>query len=95
MQPTEKAQELIEKMKPFVYCFMGSGMLTNDYDERVAVSMAKKCAAITVDEITEAIKTTTGHCELRRLDEQEVDSDLKYWERVKVEVERAQAKTEA
>jgi len=40
----EKAKELIEKHKPFIYCYMGSGMLTNTYDEVAATMMAKKCA---------------------------------------------------
>lgn len=33
--------ELIELIKPFMYCYIGSGMLTNEYDESVAVMMAK------------------------------------------------------
>lgn len=36
-----KKEEQIELIKPFMYCYMGSGMLTNDYDEGVAVMMAK------------------------------------------------------
>ena len=34
-------EELIELIKPYMYCYMGSGMLTNEYDETVAIMMAK------------------------------------------------------
>lgn len=36
-----KQEEQIELIKQFMYCYMGSGMLTNEYDETVAVMMAK------------------------------------------------------
>lgn len=36
-----------------------------------------------IDEIIESLKITTGHCSLNRLDEQEVNSDLNYWYKVK------------
>lgn len=51
MTPKEKAKELIGKFMPHVYCYMGSGMLSNDYDEKVAMDNAKKSALIAVDEI--------------------------------------------
>jgi hypothetical protein len=44
-------------------------------------------AILMVNEIIDALKTTTGHCELRRLDRQEVQSDFDYWNKVKVEIE--------
>ena len=34
-----------------------------------------------------ANRITTGHCELRRLDQQEVQSNFDYWNKVKVEIE--------
>lgn len=83
MKTQEKALELIEKMKPYVYCYMGSGMLTNDYDERTAIKCAKECAIIAVDQIVESLKTTTGHCTLKLIDRQEVEGDFKYWNQVK------------
>jgi len=46
----------------------------------------KRNALICVDEIVGALKITTGHCELRRVDEQEVQSDFDYWKRVKKEI---------
>ena len=44
-------------------------------------------AMLMVDEIIDALKITTGHCELRRLDLQEVASDFAFWEQVKTEIE--------
>lgn len=38
---------LIEKFLPKMYCYFGSGMLTNLYDEKVAESNAKECENIT------------------------------------------------
>lgn len=35
--------KLKEKFLPFVYCFLGSGMLTNTYDEGVAERNAELC----------------------------------------------------
>ena len=37
---------LREKFLPKMYCFFGSGMLTNSYDEKVAESNAKECEKI-------------------------------------------------
>jgi hypothetical protein len=53
-------------------------------EERV---IAKRNALICVDEIIDALKITTGHCELRRLDQQEIQSDFAFWEQVKTEIE--------
>lgn len=51
MTPKEKAQELVNRYKPYVYPYMGSGMLTNTEDDEVILMMAKTCAKIAVDEI--------------------------------------------
>lgn len=51
MEPLEKAKQLIEKFKPSMYCYMGSGMLTNSYDEGVATSNAINCALMLIDEV--------------------------------------------
>ena len=40
---------LKEKFLPKMYCFFGSGMLTNSYDEKVAESNAKECEKIADD----------------------------------------------
>lgn len=37
---------LKEKFLPRMYCFMGSGMLSNSYDEKVAESNAAECEQI-------------------------------------------------
>lgn len=48
---------------------------------------AKKHAIICVKEIVEALKVTTGHCELRELDLQEVKNDFSFWYSVIDEIE--------
>lgn len=40
---------LKEKFLPKMYCFMGSGMLINLYDEKVAEDNAKECEVIADD----------------------------------------------
>lgn len=44
-------------------------------------------AIFCVKQIINAIKITTGHCELRRLDAQEVHSDIQYWNNILDELE--------
>ena len=56
MNEKEKAEDLIKKFKPHVYCYMGSGMLTNEYDEGVAIMESKKCALVAVEEIIQLVK---------------------------------------
>lgn len=46
----QKAKELIEWFMPRMYCYMGSGMLTNTYDESIALDNAKQCALKVCDE---------------------------------------------
>ena len=59
MTPAQiKAKELVDRYMRYVYCYMGSGMLTNDYDEIVALSNAKQCALICVDEILNVLIKT-------------------------------------
>ncbi len=40
---------LIEKVLPKMYCYFGSGMLTNTYDENIALQNAKECEKIADD----------------------------------------------
>lgn len=40
-------ENLIKKHKPNSYCYSGSGMLTNTYDDNVATKMATDSANIT------------------------------------------------
>lgn len=51
MNPQEKALDLIKKLLPSMYCYMGSGMLSNTYDEFVALDNAKRCATLLADEV--------------------------------------------
>ena len=37
---------LKEKFLPKMYCFMGSGMLSNTYDEKISEYNAKECEVI-------------------------------------------------
>lgn len=76
MSPEEKAHKIVEKMKPYVYCYMGSGMLTNTYDEKVATITAKQCALITVDEML---------IHVNMMDDGEA---IRYWKEVKQEIEK-------
>lgn len=56
MNSKEKAKELIEKYKPHMYCYVGSGMLSNTYDESVVLQNAVECSIIAVDEIMENLE---------------------------------------
>jgi len=42
---TEMEESLINAIKPHMYCFLGSGMLTNTYNDEVATHSAKECLA--------------------------------------------------
>lgn len=42
--PQEKAKELIEFFRPMMYCFVGSEMLTNSFNEAEQLRNAKYCA---------------------------------------------------
>lgn len=37
---------LEEKLIPYVYCYMGSGMLSDNYDYNIAKQNSEKCALI-------------------------------------------------
>lgn len=60
--------------------------MSND-ELKTARIHAKEQAKYVVDEIIEALKITTRHCELRRLDQQEVQSDFDYWNKVREEID--------
>ena len=62
MEAKEKAKELVDKFMPYMYCYMGSGMLSNDYDINVALSYAKKCAIIAIDECITALRMIDDSC---------------------------------
>lgn len=86
MKPKEKAEELIEKFRPQCYCFLGSGMLTNTYNEEVSTINAKQCALICIDQILESIPpliTLEGFGSA--LFE---NDDVNWWKQVKEEIEK-------
>ena len=73
MTPNERAEELVNKYKPYVYPYVGSSYLTGDeYPEQI-LSYAKKCASISVDEI---LSLFVHEC-----------ADTRYWTEVKKEIE--------
>ena len=73
MTAKEKAIELVDKFMPKVYCYLGSGLLTNDYNGEVAKENAKQCALICVYEIINIL-----------FQHHEID----YWKEVKQEIEK-------
>ena len=81
--PKEKASELVAKFLPMMYCYLGSGMLTNDYDEVVAKTNAIECAIITVDEAIEQWEYIDTY--LADMGG-ELNPNLKYWYYVKHEI---------
>lgn len=81
MKAKQKANEIANRFVTRSVFDMSNEQLK---EERV---IAKRNALICVDEIIDALKITTGHCELRRLDQQEVNSDFAFWDKVKTEIE--------
>lgn len=47
--PKETAKALIERYKPLVYPYCGSGFMTNTIDPDVVLLNAKECANIAID----------------------------------------------
>lgn len=50
----QKAIELVASFKDFVNPYMGSGMLSNTYDNDAILFQSKKCAHVCVDKIIES-----------------------------------------
>ena len=82
IQPKEKAVELVNKFKPMVFCYRGSGMLTNEYDEGVATQHAKDCAIVAVDELFQAFGAYEG-----MYYQEFFDSERIFWLQVRNEIE--------
>ena len=88
MNYREKAEELLKLFLPDAYPFSaGSGYLSGDFDEEAQKKHAKEIAVKCVNEIIKSLKITTGHCDLRKLDEQEVELDFNFWDKVLKEIE--------
>jgi len=76
-----KAKELVNKV------YQPMGYLTGlNLNSKQMYAWAKERAVENVNEIISALETTTGHCDLRKLDAQEVQSDFNYWNHVKKEI---------
>lgn len=82
MTPEEKARELLDKLKPYAYC---SAVLTNDYDESVAIHFAKLSSLICVDEII-AVQEDFYGLVLTEGFRDRVRKRVEYWEKVKEEL---------
>ena len=74
MAPKQKAEELVRKFKPFVQFKMG-------VDQSYVLKMAKYCALVAVDEII------TNMEPLSSMDA--IMIGIKYWNLVKLEIEKA------
>jgi hypothetical protein len=86
MLPKEKAEELIEKFLPNMYCYMGSGMLSDHYDLKVATENAKECALIAAAEVRESFNE---FMDSRRNFRHQLDNDaIDFWDSVKIEIEK-------
>lgn len=53
----EKAKELVEKYKPYVYPYIGSSFMTGDEFPEQILRYAKQCALISVDGMREIVST--------------------------------------
>lgn len=77
-----------EKANVIANRFVNKSVFEMDNDtlkeERI---IAKKHALICVEEIVNALEITTGHCELNKIDQQEIEMDFDFWKKVKTEIE--------
>ena len=77
MTPKQKAEELVNKYKPYVYPYVGSSYMTGDeYPEQIS-RYAKACALIAVDEI---LKVASFY--------NDTQAEVTYWQEVKKEIEK-------
>ena len=75
MTPKQKAESLVNGFKPNMYCYIGSGMLSDDYSESAALKNAKECAQTVCNEVIEEV--TSGPW---------LKSQVEYWKAVKAEI---------
>ena len=84
MTPTEKAQDLLDKMNVIHY----RTLVGKKKDMRVPISMydsqIMQCALIAVDEIEQAL-TDYGRGDSFQL--QNMDSEFRYWSKVREEIQ--------
>lgn len=55
--PKTAADEIVAKHKPRMYCYMGSGMLSNDYDDNVATQNAIETGILEVQACIELLRS--------------------------------------
>ena len=91
MNAQEKASELVLGFLPYMYCYIGSGMLINDYDGGVALNFARKCATISVDEVLKAL----GVPPIENKGSKLYDSQIDYWQQVRVLIESVERPKES
>lgn len=89
MTPTEKAKELVDKFRPMMYCYVGSEMLTNTFNEQEQIRNAKQCAIICADEVIN-YTLSEKKAELAMIVSGIVFPShwREYWEDVKKEIEK-------
>jgi hypothetical protein len=93
--PKEKAEQLISNFSPFVYCYLGSGMLTNTEDDEVIKMNAKKCALIAVEEMLKSEPRSPSNVDWDDVGgthqyyyEAQREEANKFWQEVKQELEK-------
>lgn len=78
MTPKEKAEELVENYKPYVYPFVGSSYMTGDeYPEQI-LRYAKTCALLAVGEVIRSKPNQPDY----------IYVPVVYWQEVKQEIEK-------
>ena len=89
MNKVEKAQELVNKFSDYVHGYVGSSMLSNfEYSDQI-LSQAKKVALINVDQIIFEYKDANTIY----LNKSYRDTKIKFWESVKVEINKLEVIT--
>ena len=86
MNTKEEAIRLVKSFKQHVNPYIGSGMLSNNYDDCAILWQSQNCAIITVDNILKSSPTkplTGGYIETYH---DMVDEAVMYWEQVKSDI---------
>ncbi len=82
MEAKEKAQELMNEFKHWIYPFAaGKGYLTKDVDYEVMKNNSRHCACIAVDEILGHLKEIATH-------EYHMGKSIAYWNDVREELKK-------
>lgn len=91
MTPKEKAEVLVNRFNLFVYCFVGSGMLTNDADDSAIRMNAKQCALIAVTQIINEYESNICN-KGYDYDFEMWDMQRDYWKEVQFEISNLKTK---